>query len=238
MRQVRLHQNLTSQRVDHQPAVSFRDVLLIQHTGKGGQCGQDVGSRQSDRGGSRAEVVTTGDSARSCTLVSSRDIVPDTLLGGSAEQNAGVDRDFHLHRSVVGEHIHQLRLRLVGNHVIHLEGEILGAVNRQLNGARGRNLVRQGGANLVVVDGDVRTVVDNNLVAQTRDFTFVRRVGDFAENSRLVELLVQLGGPQGRDERTRGVVTRKCAGCADQRGGSGYCTHVVLLITRKQNAPR
>ena len=126
----------------------------------------------------------------------------------------------------------------MGNHIVHLEGEILGAVNRQLNGARSRNLVRQAGANLVVVDGDVRTVVDNNLITHAGDFAFVRRVGDFTENGCLVELLVQLGGPQGRDKRPGGVVTRKSAGCADQRGGSGYCTHVVLLITRKQNAPR
>ena len=79
------------------------------------------------------------------------------------------------------------------NHVVHMEGEILGAVDRQLDSRRSRNLVGQRGADLVIRNGDVRTVVDNNLVAQAGDFAFVRGVGDFTEDGGLVELLVQFG---------------------------------------------
>ena len=238
LREVRLHQQVAGVRVDQQPAVGLGDVLLVQHAGQGGQGLKSVRAGQRNRGGSGAQVVLARLGARSGALVG--------RVGGRADARKGravavdhrlVDGDLHLHGRVVGEGLHHVRLGLMNDDVVDLELERLGAVDDQLDGRRGRHGVVQIATDLVVGDGNIRHVVDHNLVAQVGDVALEVGVGDLGQAGRGVELAVELGGPQRRDESTRvvhtGVVTPSGGGgavVANQRDGSGYSSHVGLLL--------
>ena len=226
--QIRRHQRLAGSRVDDQITLSFRHVLFVQHSSHRSDGLQDVRASQRNRGVIHAEVVGTRQTTSGCALVGSSAALERTA------QNGRIDCNFHLHRSVVREHVHQLWFRLHSQHVVHLEREVLALVDLQRQGVRSRNFIRQVGANRVVVDSDRRDVVDNNLIAQRLDVAFPVSVGNFAKHSGRVELGVQLGRPQGRDKGTRiGRVGVKAV-ANRQYSSRGDCAHSGLLIKRKK----
>ena len=217
LREVRGHQVLTGLRVDDEETIRFRHVLFVQHAGHLGQQGQRGTAGDLDRRAFRAEVVRTGVLAGGSTLV-----------GGSAVQErvveaVGVNGDFHLRSGIGREHIEQLRLGLHGQKVIQLEGEALAAVDHQLDGVRRRSLIGQARANGVVGNGDVRDILDDDLVTDVADLAFPVGIGDGSESRRRIELGVELGRPDGRDEGA-GVRRRRIEWCRDGvdcTGGDG-----------------
>ena len=73
-------------------------------------------------------------------------------------QGPRIDIDLHLLSSIVGEHRHQIRLGLILEDVVDLEGKILTFVDLHLQSIRSRNLVVDGirirTTDLVIVDND------------------------------------------------------------------------------------
>ena len=204
---------------DDQPAAVFGHVLLVQHGGHTQDGLQHVlGGSLVNRGSVSAEVVSGRDGAGGSALVGSGRTFGHEVV----KEHFVFDGDLQLLGGVFREHVHQVHVGLIGQHVVDLHAEVLALVDLHVLEDRGGHFVVQVHTSGVVADADGRSHADTDGIALVLQLTFVVGVGDLRQHGVLVELGQQLAGPQGGDEstRVRGVrIERGLDGVNSSHGG-------------------
>ena len=171
-----------------------------------------------DGGNVCAQVVGSRDSTSGSAFVGSGRAFSDHVV----EEHFVFDVDLQLLGSVFGEHVHQVHVGLIGQHVVDLHAKVLALVHLHILEDRSGDFVRQVLANSVVGDADRRSQTDTDGIALVLQLAFVIGVSDFRQHGVLIELGQQFAGPQGGDESAgvRGVrVERRLDGIYSSHDG-------------------
>ena len=134
------------------------------------------------------------------------------------------DLNFQLFGSVFCEHVHQVHVGLIRQHVIDLHAKVLALVHLHILVDRSGDFVRQILANSVVRNSNCGSQTNTNGVTLVLQLTFVIGVSDFGQHGVLIELSQQFAGPQCGDKCT-GI---RCARIKRSLDGI-YSSHFGLL---------